>query len=210
MYVSKKVLATALVSALSLGGAAFAQTGDMGNSPATPQSSQSPMGAMGTHHMNKASSKDMAFARKASAGNMAEVETAKLASSRAQSQAVKDFATTMINDHSEAETKLKAVASAQNMDIPSSPTAKQQTAMDKLKGLNGAAFDKAYSKHMLKDHKKDVADYKKESKNAKDDSLKSYATETLPTLEHHLEMAKQLPDNGGKSMMSGKSSSSGN
>lgn len=195
MHVSKTVLAAALVGALSFATAALAQTGDMNHSPSTQNSGQS--NAMGAKGMSKASSKDMKFAREASAGNMAEVEMAKLADSRAQSPAVKDFANTMIKDHGAAETKLKAVASEQNMDIPSSPTAKQQTAMDKLKGLNGAAFDKAYSKHMLKDHKKDVADYKKESTHGKDSQLKSYATETLPTLEHHLEMAKKLPANSG-------------
>lgn len=208
MHVSKTVLATALVGALSFGGAVFAQTGSMNHSPATQQSGQSHTNAMGANDMSKASSKDMEFARKASAGNMAEIETAKLASSRSQSQAVKDFANMMIKDHNAAEAKLKAVASAQNMDIPSSPTSKQQSKMNKLKGLNGAAFDKAYSKYMLKDHKKDVADYKKESKNGKDTQLKSYATQTLSVLEHHLEMAKQLPDNnGGKSMMSNSGSS---
>ena len=57
----------------------------------------------------------------------------------------------------------------------------------KLAKLSGAEFDKAYIDMMVKDHKKDVAEFEKESKGAKDSDLKSWASTTLPTLQDHLE-----------------------
>jgi len=44
---------------------------------------------------------------------------------------------------------------------------------------------------MVKDHQTDVAEFRKESEQGKDPDIKSFAAKTLPTLEHHLESAKQ-------------------
>jgi putative membrane protein len=45
---------------------------------------------------------------------------------------------------------------------------------------------------MVKDHKKDVAEFKKESTSAKDSDLKSWAGTTLPTLQDHLKMVQDI------------------
>jgi formate dehydrogenase assembly factor FdhD len=45
-------------------------------------------------------------------------------------------------------------------------------------------------KMMVSDHKKDVAEFKKESKSGKDTDVKSFASTTLPTLQDHLKMAQ--------------------
>ena len=58
--------------------------------------------------------------------------------------------------------------------------------------LSGAAFDKMYMTHMVKDHKKDVAEFEKEASKAKDSSLKNFAQQTLPTLREHLQMAQTI------------------
>jgi len=49
-------------------------------------------------------------------------------------------------------------------------------------------------KLMLDDHKKDVAEFKKQSTSAKDEDLRSFVSQTLPTLEQHLTMIQQLSD----------------
>ena len=43
---------------------------------------------------------------------------------------------------------------------------------------------------MVEDHEKDVKEFENASKNATDPDLKAWAGKTLPTLQHHLEMAK--------------------
>jgi hypothetical protein len=45
---------------------------------------------------------------------------------------------------------------------------------------------------MLKDHKKDVADFARESKTAHDPDVKNFAVQTLPTLEDHLKLQRYL------------------
>jgi putative membrane protein len=45
---------------------------------------------------------------------------------------------------------------------------------------------------MVKDHEADVAAFQKEANAGRDDSLKSFASETLPTLQDHLKQAKEM------------------
>jgi putative membrane protein len=61
---------------------------------------------------------------------------------------------------------------------------------DKLAKLSGAAFDRAYMQAMVADHKKDVNEFRVESKSGKDPEIKAWAAKTLPTLEEHLALAQ--------------------
>ena len=63
---------------------------------------------------------------------------------------------------------------------------------ERLSKLSGAAFDKAYMNDMVNDHVKDVADFQKESTSGKDPAVKSFASQTLPTLQSHLQEAKRI------------------
>ena len=139
-----------------------------------------------------ASKQDTAFVAKASAAGMTEIQASKLADSRAQSAAVKSFAARMVIDHTKAGDELSALAQKDGFTPSASPMPAQQKALAKLETLNGAAFDKAYSSMMLKDHNEAVALFKKESTSGKNDDLKSFASQTLPTLDEHLAMAKKL------------------
>jgi putative membrane protein len=138
------------------------------------------------------SKQDTTFVAKASAANMTEVQASKLADSRAQSEAVKSFATTMITDHTKAGDELSSISQKDGFTPSANPMPAQQKAIAKLEPLSGAAFDKAYSSMMLKDHNEAVALFRKESSAGKNDDLKSFAKQTLPTLQQHLAMAKKL------------------
>ncbi len=63
---------------------------------------------------------------------------------------------------------------------------------DEISKKTGAEFDKAYLTQLIDDHKKDVRLYEKESKSGTDSELKTWATNTLPTLRHHLEMVQTI------------------
>jgi len=47
---------------------------------------------------------------------------------------------------------------------------------------------------MVKDHKDVVEMFKKAQENSKDPELKAWASEKLPTLEHHLSMAERMKE----------------
>jgi len=59
-----------------------------------------------------------------------------------------------------------------------------------LQKLNGDAFDKAFVKQIVKDHQKDIKYFEKEQNSLKDPQLKSFARQTLPVLQEHLQMAQ--------------------
>jgi putative membrane protein len=133
---------------------------------------------------------DRTFAEKAAAGGAAEVEGGKLAEQRAASDKVKQFGARMVQDHSKANEELKQLAAGKGLPLPSSPDAHSHEMMAKLQKLSGAEFDRAYMDHMVKDHKKDIAEFQKESNSGKDPQIKAFAAKTLPTLQEHLKMAE--------------------
>jgi putative membrane protein len=45
---------------------------------------------------------------------------------------------------------------------------------------------------MVKDHEKEVAEFQKEAMSGKDPSLKDFASKTLPTLQSHLQQAREM------------------
>jgi putative membrane protein len=141
-----------------------------------------------------ASSADQAFVRKAAMGGLAEVELGRLAQQKASSDEVKQFASRMVQDHSKSNDELKQVASAKGIEVPSALDMKHKNDYDRLNKLSGAEFDRAYMSHMVDDHRKDVADFKKEADSGRDADIKSFAAKTLPTLQEHMQLAQKTND----------------
>jgi putative membrane protein len=139
----------------------------------------------------QAASPDAAFAKEAAIGGMAEVELGNLAKEKASSSDVKQFADRMVTDHSRANDDLKQWAQQKNVTLPTEVDAKHRATRDRLAKLSGDAFDKAYMRDMLADHRQDVAAFQRESKMGKDADLKAWAGKTLPTLQEHLKQAQQ-------------------
>ena len=121
---------------------------------------------------------------------MAEVEWGKLATEKASSSDVKQFGQRMVDDHTKANDELKSLASKNGWNLPTDIGAKNQSEKERLSKLSGTEFDREYMKHMVTDHKKDVAEFEKESNSAKDSDLKGFASKTLPTLQEHLKLAE--------------------
>ena len=102
----------------------------------------------------------------------------------------KAFGQQLVTDHNDANSKATAVAKDLGVDPPQEPSKKQKADYEKLSKLSGDAFDKQFAKHMVADHKKDIAEYKADSK--KKDPTASYASDSLPVLQKHLDMAQTL------------------
>jgi len=137
---------------------------------------------------------DMKFASEAAMGGMAEVQLGQLAAQKGASDEVRQFGQRMVDDHTKANQDLMQVASGKGMALPTTLDAKHQADISKLSALSGDKFDKAYVDMMLKDHKKDVGDFQKESTSGADTDIKSFATRTLPTLQDHLQMIQRIHD----------------
>lgn len=140
-----------------------------------------------------ASAKDKpseAFLKKAIEGNFAEVSMGDLAQKNGQSDAVKSYGKMLSTDHAAANQKALDAANSIGMNPPGGPNAKQKADYDKMSKMTGAGFDKTFATHMIADHQKDIAEYKKASKNK--DAAGEYASGQIDTLQKHLEAAKSL------------------
>ena len=181
-------LLTAMTPATAqTGGAMGTEPGAMGTSGSMSHDNMGKSGMMG-----KMSAADKKFMMEAAQGGMEEVELGKVAAANASNADVKAFGQKMVDDHSKANDQLKQLAQTKGVTLPTDMSKAQHKDMDKLSKMTGADFDHAYVKMMVMDHKKDVAEFAKESKSAKDSDLKSWAGTTLPTLQDHLKMIQDL------------------
>ena len=128
---------------------------------------------------------DRNFIRKAAEGGKEEVELGQLAQGKASSDAVKRFAQRMVEDHGKANEELKDLAANKGVKLDENAP-KKNAMMERLSKLQGVDFDREYVKEMVKDHKKDVAEFRRMHSGAVDPNLKAWVDKTLPTLEDHL------------------------
>lgn len=135
---------------------------------------------------------DAEFAKLAAEGGLAEVKLGQLAENKGTSQAVKEFGKRMVIDHSTADDALKTATSSDKIALPDQISAKDEVVYDRLSKLSGTAFDRAYARDMVRDHVTDVAVFRREAASGREASIKSFATQTLPTLEDHLKQARQM------------------
>ncbi|MDB5258710.1 MAG: outer membrane protein-like protein [Chitinophagaceae bacterium] len=133
---------------------------------------------------------DARFAVAAADGGMLEIELARLAQSNASSEVVKEFSKHIIEDHSKANEEMKAIALSKSISLPDALSEKNLKEVDKLSKKTGADFDKDYIDFMVSDHKEDIKDFEKEAEKGNDPEIKAFASEKLPTLKHHLQMAE--------------------
>jgi putative membrane protein len=135
---------------------------------------------------------DQPFVQKAVLGGLAEVQLGKRAVDHAASPDVQPCGQRRIEDHARANQELMAVLSQQGLSVPTALDATHQQAAKRCAKLQGAAFDRAYIQHMVKDHAQDVKLFSTEATPGKDPELRRFAAQTLPTLEAHLNMGRTL------------------
>jgi len=169
--------------------------GNYGNasSPQRDPSAQNSMKSGSNDQMSGSTAEsDKKFMRDAAEGGLAEVELGKLATEKGSSEEVKKFGQRMMNDHTKANDELKQLASSKGVDLPSQLSTKDRMLKEHLSKLSGPNFDRSYMENMVKDHKKDVADFNRESSSGKDSDVKQFASKTLPTLKEHLKEAEGI------------------
>ena len=132
------------------------------------------------------------FWSEAASGGMAEVELGRLAQTKAQNPDVKRFAEMMVADHTKSNDELRSLATKKNVPLPTSMGARHQATMDRLNGLSGAEFDRAYVEAMVCDHEATVQLFEGQTQGSSDTDARSFAEKTLPTLRRHLEMIKEI------------------
>jgi putative membrane protein len=171
-------------------------THSVGDRPmATESTSGTDSSSRGDSDENTANITSARFVDKAARQGLTEVEASKLALQKSNNEDVKSFANHMIKDHTQANNELTSIASSKDLKAPAptDPDLLHQAAIKRLSGKSGAEFDRAYAQQMSKDHDKTVSLFKSASSaSAVDPELQAFAKKTLPTLEHHDQLATQL------------------
>jgi putative membrane protein len=103
---------------------------------------------------------------------------------------------------------MKPIASQLGLNPPDDVGMMHKGMEKKLQGKSGAEFDKAYMEMMVKDHQKDLSEFRKEASSGKSPAVKDAASQGAPIIEEHLKMAQQIAQTVGGSGASGSASAS--
>ena len=163
---------------------------------------------------------DKKFVNDVLSDGTAEVEMARLAKERAADPEVEQFAQMMIEDHTNAGKLLTQVATTYGVQVQPQSNDEHKDLMDKLSRLHGTDFDREYINAMVDNHEaavkklrsrvdenrsladrltgknpEDRASIKPETSDDKAKiAINEWAANALPTVEHHLNRAKEIKD----------------
>jgi len=134
------------------------------------------------------------FIDTAAVANKFEIDTSELALKYSQAKDVKAFAQEMIDDHKKIGEEFKATLQGAGITPPADRLdLAHEAKYAKLRVFTTAkGFDGSYISEQLAAHEDAVKLFGDYSKNGPTPAVKEFAAKTLPTLEHHLAMAKEL------------------
>ena len=133
------------------------------------------------------------FVKEVATSDMFEIESSKLAEQKGNTQE-KSFAQQMVTDHTKTSTELKELVNSGKVkaELPSAIDSSQQSKLDKLKDASGKDFSSDFDSDQVSAHKDAVSLFERYAKGGDNPDLKDWAGKTLPTLQHHLDMAEEL------------------
>jgi putative membrane protein len=136
---------------------------------------------------------DKMFLRKAADGGIAEVKLGELAVQKASSDEVKAFAQKMVEDHTKMNNDMARLADSMGVMMPKTMNKDDQAEYYKLKGLSGNDFDIEYLIFMVKDHHKDLHEFRVEAANVRADaSLHDAVVKAESVIHDHTVMVDKL------------------
>jgi putative membrane protein len=133
------------------------------------------------------------FVQEAAISDMFEIQSSQLADTKTQGNE-KAFADQMVADHTKTSVDLKNLAEQERVAVPTALDSSHQKMLDKLSGLSGADFSRQYADDQISGHKDAVSLFQRYSKAGDNSPIRSWAAATLPTLQHHLDMAEKLTE----------------
>lgn len=140
----------------------------------------------------KASETDKNFVKDAMQGSNAEVQLGQLAQQKSNSADVKHFGEKMVADHGKMIQDMTAIALTLGVTPATGTPMTAKATEANLKMKSGDNFDKAYIEDMVRDHRKDLDEFKKEAATATDPQVKKAAEHGVAVISEHLSMAEKL------------------
>ncbi len=150
--------------------------------------------ASGADHADSSSKEASEFLVKALDGGLLEVDLGNIAKTKGRHESVKKFGQMMIKDHKEANKKIKELASARHVALPSRLSNNNADIMAKLNKAKAKDFDEDYIKKMVDDHKQDIKEFEEAGNKINDREIKQFINSTLPVLRKHLDSCTTIRD----------------
>lgn len=138
----------------------------------------------------KVSKDDTNFMTMAAEAGLKEVQLGKVAEEKGSSAQVKDYGRHMQKDHSKANQELQKLAANKGVKLPTELKGKHKSAVDRLSKLSGEEFDREYMQAMVEDHKETLGKFERQADKADDADVKKFASDQVPVLKKHLELAQ--------------------
>jgi putative membrane protein len=188
----------ALLFAGALSAAAFAQSSTMQSPMPNPPGPSGP--APSKTQPDAASERSTAteipsrFAHQVASSDQFEIQAGKLAQQRSQNDQICAFGAMMVTDHTASTNKLFDAMAAAKLEpaLPSKPDESLRQAIDRLRKLSGTDFDQAYIKSQIAGHEQMVTLLHNYSETGNTPALRSFAAQTLPTVQMHLRKAQAI------------------
>lgn len=139
------------------------------------------------------------FIAKAAATDAFERDAARLAQKRSRNAGIRAFAGMMISDHTMTTQKLKQVLRKDRLPNPKDPTPdpNQTKMLTDLGGATKKGFDKAYAHSQVVAHQMAMMVLQDYADHGDNPDLKKLAKDTVPMVQHHLDMALKLEGQAG-------------
>jgi putative membrane protein len=164
--------------------------------PTRPQQQAAPTSSMQDSAPNSGdvgqTMKDKMFLRKAAQGGMAEVKLGQLATQKGSSEDVKSFGQKMMDDHTKLNNDMAPIADSMGVRLPKDLSKDDQAEYDKLSALSGNDFDMEYLSFMMKDHHKDLREFRQEEASTTDPTLKAAVADGTKVIHEHTVMVDKL------------------
>lgn len=136
------------------------------------------------------SNSDKQFMIMAARTDMIESHDGQIAETQASRAEVKDFAKTLVQDHTESYGHLSELAAKDGVSIPKGIDAAKDRTIQQLVHLKDDRFDRQFVRDEIAAHRQAIAAFKHEAANGHDPDVKAYATKMIPVLEKHLHLAE--------------------
>lgn len=135
---------------------------------------------------------DQKFIDTAAQTDMTEAHFGQMAENQASARGVKDYAQMLVTDHTNDYQQLSMTANKAGGNVPKGLDAAHTRMVAPFSKLKGSAFDRRFMHEMVLGHQQAIAAYKREASVGQNADLKAYASQALPTLQKHLQNAREL------------------
>lgn len=183
---------TLLAAAAFAGVAACSPPADQTTTTETTTITEPSATATASMTPEQAAEQTNAFAIAAANSDTLEIETSKIAQTKARNADVKAFAAMMVREHTSTSAELKTWAATSGVTLPAAADDGAKLLIDNIRNADATGFDDKYLDTVIDAHEAAISRFETYSRDGQDSALRAWATSTLPKLRAHLEQANTI------------------